>query len=343
VPFFGVGLFLLVHLLADGMFEGLAVVIPCILIGFVALVARAVLEVDEDKRRVAFRIGIGLPMIAWWSHDLSACRSLWIRFQESSESESTAYVLGASVGDTDREIFNSIDLLEVRALAEKLSKVSGLGITDEATASGYREAGSLDEPLRQRLLRQGAPPIEPTPPRLMVDRIAGELRVMLPRAPFWPQFSLAIPAVLFLILLLLIPLARVFALHESFRNEPNLLLVIDSLCALDLIAVAFVVRRFGREIRGIETETALIASSEGVKVHYCNPLGRHVEALSSNVIESIGMGYRRQVTHFADQGPKRLLVIADHAVLSFGAGCTDVELRWLAQAISEALVSPQTS
>jgi len=342
LPFIGGGLFLLYQIFASEMFLGLVAVVPCVLAGTVLMLGRSMLEINAHEQRVTLRLGIGVPMITWWACDLRTCRCVWIRFEENSDSEASGYLLGLSMPDKDRLLLSDTDLLRVRALAEQLSQASGAGVADEATGSGYREPGTMNEPLRHRLMRQGLSPCGPTPPRLIIEPGVDELRVTLPKAPFGLQASLVMPWLFLLLILLMNPVVRIFVLHESLRSSPTALWIVDGLCVLSLIVSVFVVRRVMREIHGIEVESTVVASTHGLDVYIRDPLGKRTETLSADVIESLGVGYRRHVTYFAFQGPKRLLAVADHAVLSFGAGCTELELRWLVQAISHALVSGQT-
>ncbi len=334
------GLFFLYNVIVDQMFGALSVVVPCTLVGFVMTCGRFQVALDEAEQRVTHRIGLVIPFLLWRSYLLGHYASIWIRFQQRDDSKSNGYLVGLSGSTGDHAVLACSDLLEARRFSEQLSNCSGLGIKDEATLSGFREAGTMNEPLRQRLGRQGVPALGPAPPRLTVSSTREHISVTLPKAPLYDQLGPVWPPVFGVCAALLLPVVRLSALNPVFLNSPTELLVINGICVLSLVFGIFPLRYLIAELRAIELETTVAASPRGITVSTRGPLGLRAQTMSSDVLESLGFGHRRNLSASFALGPKRLLAIADESVVSFGVGCSHTEISWLVQAISHALVLP---
>ena len=338
-PFLGAGLFFLYDvIIVNQMFAALSVIVPCTLVGVVMTLGRFQVVLDESKPCVSHMIGLVIPFLPWRSYLLQQHTSIWIRYREGSEGESNGYIVGLNGATGDHEVLACSDLLEARRFSEQLSNCSGLGVNDEATLSGFREAGAMNEPLRQRLKRQGVPALGPAPPRLAVSSTREQISVRLPKAALFDQLGPVWLAVFGVCAALMLPVVRLTALNPVFLDSPTELLVINGICILSLVIAIFPVRYLIAELRAIELETTVVASPRGITVSTRGPLGLRTQAMSSEVLESLGFGHRRNLSVNFAQGSKRLLAIADQSLVSFGVGCSHTEMTWLAQAISNSLV-----
>jgi hypothetical protein len=334
------GLFFFYLVLVDQVFGALGVVVPCTLVGVVMTFGRFQIMLDEAQLCVIHRVGVVVPLLPWRSFLLREYSSIWIRFQQGDDSESNGYLVGLSRSTGEQAVLSCSDLLEARRFSERLSNCMGLGINDEATLSGFREAGTMNEPLCERLKRQGVPSLGPAPPRLTVSRTSEHISVTLPKAPLNEQLGPVWPPLFGVFAALLLPLVRLLALNPVFQKSPTELLVINGICCLSVLLGIFPLRYLIVELGAIEIETTVVAAPRGITVSTRGPLGLRTHAMSSEVLESLGFGHRRNLSASFAVGPKRLLAIADDSVISLGVGCSHTEITWLMQAISHSLLLP---
>ncbi len=332
------GLFVLVSgalALGLGRDQPLAAMVPlaAFLVALCGLFARYTITVDGAARAVEESIGLCLPILTIRRHPATSWRCVTMRLVAIYTGNSTSLSYGVFLVGASRErlLEQVADLAQARATAEAVAKLLGLGVSDEITQSGYREAGSLDEPLRQRLLRvPSLPPLGRPPSRLSIEVVRDELRVRLPRARALPQLTLALSWCSFGAICCVPIFIVVSGLGHPGATRDVVMRAVSLLGLVPAVVAAVV---SWRELRELEREVLVFVSPRALGAEIQGPLGRRCLAVSAERLENVGVGHRVRLGWFPRRGPPRLVACADDEVVSFGTSCSPEEHAWLIRAI----------
>ena len=312
-------------------------------LGVVFTFGRRSLVIDPARARVFDAVGLLVTMFEWRSLPFQAFNvvSFGLRVTTVDGAGNAQYWVGLS-GPTHKRGIAAVDnFLEARRTAEQVAKVMGLGVLDQATLAGYREPGSLDVSLRQRLLSAGTlPPLGPLPPRFSTVPGARGWSFSLPRAPLLPQLGNSFRWFLFAIMAQIVTVIRLTGLtHPRVANDPSMTLLGDAFGVLGILVAACVLALFIRELRVAERYTTVHVSPHGLHLELRGMFGTRRVTLDSNALETLGVGRRVLLPALPSLGPERIVAASDQRVITFGIGCTPAERTWLIHAIWHALIS----
>ncbi len=314
--------------------------LPFLAVGTGFLLGRAGLSLDRRRRKI----------IQWWG--------LLIPFRTTERSLQDLEQVGISVdrrGGKNKHTVYPVQLdgrsgepieieapgnhFQARQTAEKLAKFLGLGIAD--TSMGirtFRPAGSLDEPLRDRILRQDGPaplPAGGPPERIQYTSRNDTGAFILPKVGFTGPVVLSLIAGgLFAAIfsaVMLVPL--VFMLEKASSFLPVAIMI--GIFSLPMVGVlgAIVVS----VIRTVTQQEKLLASPRGITIERTDWFGKTQTAMPAQELEELEKGISGGGTPGNLLRTPILFARSDKAELEFGQGLTPDEVDWLARTIRHHL------
>jgi hypothetical protein len=312
-------------------------------LGGAVTLGRRALVIDPARGRVFDALGLVVPMferrsVAFREFEVVAF-GLSIRTIDGAAN--IQYWVALFGPSHKRSLVATESFLEARQTAERVAKVMGLGVLDQATLAGYREPGSLDVSLRQRLLSGAALPVlGPLPPRFSAIPGTGVWSWRLPRAALLPQLGNASRLLLLALLAQIINVARLVGpVHPNIANDPSMMWVMNGFSVLGVLVGIVVLVLVVRELRAAERDTIVHASPHGLILELRGLFGTRTLTLESNSLETLGVGRRIVLALLPSLGPERIVAASDRLAATFGIGCTEAERTWLIQAIWHALIS----
>lgn len=190
--FAGIATVAVVAIMLDGQAPLAVLLVPgsFIVIGLSLAFFRRGFVVDMGTRTVTTWWGVGLSMVRK-QRPLAEARMVTLKKETRGAGKNKKTVFATrveTVAAEDIELFAPTDYRTARAAAEATANALGVGMADSGhDVTVTRAAGTLDEPLRDRLVREhgSAPsPNEAPPGRLSVARDGEETVCTLPRAGF---------------------------------------------------------------------------------------------------------------------------------------------------------------
>jgi hypothetical protein len=303
-------------------------------IGLVGTFGRYRITLNAEPSVVETSFGWGFWLRRLRRYEPGTFRWVALRLAVTRADNSTSLSYGVFlVGPSDtRGLDEADDLLKARATAERVAQLLGLGVSDELTQSGYREPGSLDEPLRARLMRAPDPaPLGPPPAGLDVHVSGDELRVALPTAKALPQLTVALSWAVFGAIGCIPTLILLSGLgHPRVVSDPVLSSLLGGM-GLPIVLIAIIALL--RDLARLERDVTMRVSPRGLSADVTGPRGARTLSLAAHELESVGVGHRTQLSVFPRLGPARIVACADHELIDFGTACSPDQHAWLIRAI----------
>lgn len=226
-----------------------------------------------------------------------------------------------------------------RADAERAAKFLGFGIADTSTGQMVRrEAGTLDESLRQRLAREGTVPAMPEKPLecKVREAVEGDEAVFeLP--PGGRLLGLLIGAVA-IVPLIAFGLFMTSVFNSSGRNTQGIevfYLFIAIVGGALLLGVGLPV------LKVLTTRETVTVSTRGLCLKTRWLLGSTTKQIPADELEELAVSTQARNPLTGQSGP--IVARSDACTLQFGSGLSDPERRWLRDVILYLVTAPERS
>lgn len=222
------------------------------------------------------------------------------------------------------------DYMAARRCAEEAAKFLNLGIRDVSTGTAVeREAGTLDESLRDQARRTGRVAETPPPPegcRVSYDVSGDEVTFDLPKIGFrgghWAVLTLALLGSLLLAAFLL-------PMFLSGKSNGSLLALVSAPIAVIVTGV----------VLSANTRERVRASPERLRVERYSALHQSPQEIPADRLEELFLtGDLSLGGRMANPTGRVICARSDDLSMRFGDGLTDTEVTWL-KAMVEALVT----
>ena len=233
-----------------------------------------------------------------------------------------------------------------RRLAEETAKFLGLGLRDLSTGEEIvREAGNLDESLRQQLARTGERSEMPRQPehcrtRHAVHGAEAVFEIPPPGMSRMPWFAVALP--LGFSIFLVIPISQSLA-AELNKPLPDLLLAAFLGCFLFGVVSAVLGLIGVTLLRTLATRERLIVSSRGLHLERISPLLRKSWTIPADELEELEVvPASSSLRSFADalNSGSTIIAYSDRTTLHFGTGLPEPEVQWLQDVVRFLVTAP---
>jgi len=288
-------------------------------------------DVDRQRRIYTSWWGVGFP----WRRKIRGLDdayghvSLGVEVRGSGKSRRTVYPVSlAGEGVLTLELIAPQDYGKARRGAEQLANHLGLGMHDVSSGTlVVRAAGTLDEPLRDRLLRERVelPALGEPPERLVVSYQGKETACKLPPPGLTAKRGMAMASCVMLMGFLLF--TGVMWGGDQLQGATLIPLALAAVPLLILIVML---------LRALVARDKVVLSHDGVKL---KPWGlRRSRQISAEALEELIMVPAVQELGFFDAGGK-LVARSDEESLELATGLKERELHWLHDAARHALIA----
>ncbi|MCC6810826.1 MAG: hypothetical protein IT381_25580 [Deltaproteobacteria bacterium] len=293
-------------------------------VGAVAGYNRHWLLIDADRGTATRSWGVFFPFkhkkspLGRWEHV-----GLGRERRRRNKSSVTVFPVFLARQGESFPILEPKDYASARAIAERVAKACGLGIRDTAGDDVVmREAGTLDESLRDRLRRSGEQAKPPPRPANAVSHLSHDMGTLvfdLPARGF-KSFAGALIGVLTVGMIAQTTIASVM-----MSEAPIPLFVLDAVIAFAFIAPL--------TIRCL-TQERVRASAGGVDVIKASPLGARQQRIPAAELEELRLG------SFGDGWlGSGIVLVTDKGSHTVAAGLDADELRWIAGELRRAIAA----
>lgn len=316
-----------------GMKSFLFLLCPCLVLsGVVIILWRSGVEIDRLSGKIHVWYGLLFP---FWRRTYALeeiDRVVMDReIQQTENSSFMIYPVRLQGNSLVIDIESPQDELQARSIAEEIAKFLNRPLHDASDGIvRIREPQYLDESLRDRIRRTGEIPSLPPLPEGMKATLlpqGKEIEIRLPPAGFTREvlkrMSIRGSFPLFLIFFILIPL-----LFETQR-VPFANLVIGIVISMLFFILCLIVIAGIQEARRSVT---LIANPQFLRLVIPRLFSPRVIEMAADRIEEIRIGNpppENAESHIA--GAEKIVIVrSDDAVIRFGAGLSEEELRYLA-------------
>lgn len=226
-----------------------------------------------------------------------------------------------------------------RADAERAAKFLDFGIVDTSTGQMVRrEAGTLDESLRQRLAREGTVPAMPEKPLecKVRESVEGDEAVFeLP--PGGQLLGLLIGAVA-IVPLIAFGFIMTSMINSSGRNAQGS----EVLYLFVAIAGGAVLLGVGLPVlRALTMRETVTVSTRGVRLKTHWLLSSTTKQIPADELEELAVSTQARNPLTGSAGP--IVARSDACTLEFGTGLSDPERRWLRDVILYLVTAPERS
>ncbi len=315
--------------------------IPFLLIGAGFLFGRSGLILDRRRKKVVQWWGLLVPF-SKTENDFQDLERVDISVERrGGKNKVTVFPVTLKGKGKPIEIEAPQTHFAARTLAEKVAKFLQFGIMDNSMGVGvFREAGTLDEPLRDRILRQDGPAPAPPADEHRRGRIQYQTRdetgaFILPRIGFTPALMLSLGIGGFVALVFagvfLIPILSILGQKDG---------ALPALIMIGFFFTPIIISILGMLVYGLKTSTTqekLLASPRGIVIERTTCFGKTQFSMSATELEELDRGTRGP-TGSIFQDPV-LYARSDKTELDFGHGLTRDELDWLWKAIRHHLTA----
>ncbi|RCK80981.1 MAG: hypothetical protein OZSIB_2358 [Candidatus Ozemobacter sibiricus] len=316
--------------------------IPFLLIGVGLLFGRSALILDRRRQKVVQWWGLLVPF-SKTERDFQELDRVELSVERrGGKNKVTVFPVTLTGKGKPIEIDAPRTHFAARTLAEKVAKFLQLGIMDSSMGVGvFREAGTLDESLRDRILRQDGPAPPPPADDHRRGRIHYQTRdetgaFILPRVGFTPAMALTlgIGGLVALVCagVFLVPILSM--LDEKDGDWPALVMI-------SLFILPIFISIGGMLIYGIKTTTTqekLLASPRGLVIERTDCFGKTQFTMPAAELEELERGVWREGPRAIFAEPA-LHARSDKTEIAFGHGLTPNELDWLWRAIRHHLTA----
>ncbi len=303
------------------------------LVGLCLLLSRRGVVVDRSTATVTTWWGV-LVAFGKKSHPLDPSHHVTLaremRGGHKSRQEVFPISLAGTAGAKPLEVLTPTSYTVARNLAEQLANHLEVALHDSsAGAVVIREAGTLDQPLRQRLLADAGPrqfPSAETPPRLLVSQRAEQTICVLPAGGFQPMH---LPVMLGLGSFMIFPLVFIFMGKWPWPIAAAAL----AFCTIPLVVL------LPGLLRATIGRDTLSFSPDGVALKaWGSP--RAAKSIDATALEELIIIPPSKTTELTWMGRcGRLVARSDALSLEIGRGLSEEELGWLEGAICHALTA----
>jgi hypothetical protein len=342
-PFFAAGLLGMILPAAEGAepaWLAAVVSLPFALIGAAFIFGRIGVTIDRRRRTVSRWWGALLPFrSAVYGFDDFQLVSISLEICRAKNATHTFYPVCIEGRPPMRiQLSRHGDYVASRRIAEEAAKLMNLGVADRTSGQEIlREAGTLDEPFRQRARRTGQTFVPREPPadtRLKLERSSRTATFDLPPPGVRASHVASVATVL---------IAGVAVYFLGVRNitdgaPEEFVWFLHGIFALGfgggLIFLAF---RIAIDATMKERIEATLGSVKLTRISFLGSRGRQ---LSADRIEEIEVGPTvLGGLHTTYRGREVVGVRSDQATLEFGAGLSRAELDWVRETICSILTS----
>lgn len=314
--------------------------LPFLAVGAGLLLGRAGLSLDRRRRKIIQWWGLLIPFRTT-ERDLQDLEQVGISVdRRGGKNKHTVYpvLLEGKTGEPI-EIEAPGNHFQARQVAEKLAKFLGLGIAD--TSMGvrtFRPANSLDEPLRDRILRQDGPAPLPSggqPPRLQYQSREDTGAFILPKVGFTGSAVISlIVGVLFVAIFVVVMLVPLVFMLEKANSWIPVAIMLGSI-SLPMVGVLGAI--IAGVVRTVTQQEKLLASPRGITIERSDWFGTTKTAMPSQELEELEKGISSGGTPANLLRTPILFARSDKVELEFGQGLTPDEIDWLAKTIRHHL------
>ena len=305
-------------------------------LGAIFMSVRFGVIVDRQRRTVTTWWGLLVPFHRT-GHPFSQSHHVTLSREERSAGRSSYEVFPVRLegaGTDTITLHEPRDYDRARQLSEEIAKFIPLGIRDRSSGEEIaREAGALDQSLRQRIKRSGrSMPLPAQPPAARAIFSYGGTRapttIDIPPITHWLWFALAG--------LMIAGLSAVLIEFDSklTRDLPNmghLFFTFLVLLCLTLPAMLFIAHRMGavHHERLIVSPGELILTRRGL-------FGTNTTRLLANEIEEVEITRDKKST-FGGATAGRIAIRSDRGSIMLGAMRSEEELLWLRDVLINVL------
>jgi hypothetical protein len=293
-------------------------------------------RVSRRDHRVSWWFGLFVPMyrVDYALEDFASVRI----DRERRHSRNTSYLVYPVrlIGRETLLLDESRDYLAARRIAEESARFLEFDLMDASSGTEtLRPADALDEPLRERWLREKESFQMPTPPLVMKSRVqenGGQVRIEIPMGGLR---TVASPAVLFWALPLLMVVPAILALVRSVPADASPMFLLPIVPILLPLTICI-----GMPLLALRGHS-VTADSTGLVVDTRTPIWTRQQRIETADLEELHVAEPKG-GFLQRPGPQRgnpIVARSDRSELSFGAHLSANECEYLAACIRQAMIS----
>jgi hypothetical protein len=259
--------------------------------------------------------------------------------RRSKNSSYTVYPVRLHGEKLQVDVESPRDYPEARRHAEQLATFLHLPVRDSSTGTLVeREAGRLNENLRQRAQRKGAPRQVPPPPtgcRILSRIRGGTAEFAIPARGYRPALFL-----LFVPVLLFSGFAYFFVLRHFLGGDGPLadrwpfVLFAAAFLILPLVAMAGVI------MRQATVEERVVVSPQSLRVEKRTRFSNQTTEIPAAELEDLDLGNAQPGEGATFSARRGICARSDQASVVFGTALSPDELHWLRDVIEYVVTEP---
>jgi hypothetical protein len=259
--------------------------------------------------------------------------------RRSKNSSYTVYPVRLHSEKSQVDVASPRDYPEARRQAEQLATFLHLPVRDSSTgAIVEREAGRLNENLRQRAQRTGAPRQVPPPPagcRIQSRIGGGTAEFAIPAAGYRPAlFLLFVPVLLFSGFAYFFVLRHFFGGDGPFADRWPFVLFAAAFLILPMVAMAGVI------MRQATVEERVAVSPQSLRVEKRTRFSNQSTEIPAAELEDLDLGSVQSGEGAAFAARRGVCARSDQASVVFGTTLSPEEQRWLRDVIEYVVTEP---
>jgi hypothetical protein len=259
--------------------------------------------------------------------------------RRSKNSSYTVYPVRLHGEGIQVDVESPRDYPEARRQAEQLATFLHLPVRDSSTGTIVeREAGRLNESLRQRVQRTGAPRQVPPPPvgcRIQSRIGGGTAEFAIPAQGYRPAlFLLFVPVLLFSGFAYFFVLRHFFGGDGPFADRWPFLLFGAAFLILPMVAMAGVI------MRQATVEERVAVSPQTLRVEKRTRFSAQTTEIPAAELEDLDLGNPDPMGGAAFSARPGICARSDHASVVFGTALSAEEQRWLRDVIEYVVTEP---
>lgn len=355
LPFFAFGLMFMIASLgghvksSDGGVAPALMVVPFSLVfvcvGGGIMFGRIGVRIDRIEKTVTS--WWGLLFLPFWSKRRSTDEfdivTITQEVRRTKNSTYTVYPVKLTGKGDDVKIEEPRQYDQSRKLAEKVAKFMDLGVKDSGRGETVvREAGTLDECLRDRFKRTGKVPVMPEQPAncKSIQSVEGdEAAFDIPPPGFGIVHLLAVGGGAFFAIMVGVffagPFFRVFSDSDGKAFLPAVVFM-GILATLPILLVVV------PALFAAKTRDRILVSTRGIRLVRRFPIGGHKREIPAEELEELTIA-APSTRNFRNAFARDKVVSArsDRQMIEFGAGLTKEEVRWLRDVVEYLVTAPE--